>query len=330
MPNIMDIVSGGQIALIVLGIVLIFLVVKGVRIVPQGEQWTVERFGRYVRTLDPGLGVINPLFSRVGRRVNMMENVLDIPEQDVITHDNASCTVDAIVFYQVIDARRAAYEVRNLEQALVNLALTNIRSVLGSTDLDAALSSRDEMNTRILRVMDEATDPWGTKITRVEIKDIRPPADLLDAMASQMKAEREKRAQILEAEGYRAAAIQRAEGDKQSEILKAEGELEAARREAEARERLAEAEAEATRMVNEAIGGSGNTAINYFVAQKYVEALTAFANSPNQKTIFLPLEATSVLGSIGGIKDLLDNLGGGSDGGDPPRRSEPGTVPWNS
>jgi regulator of protease activity HflC (stomatin/prohibitin superfamily) len=330
MPNIMDIVSGGQIALIVLGIVLIFLVVKGVRIVPQGEQWTVERFGRYVRTLDPGLGVINPLFSRVGRRVNMMENVLDIPEQDVITHDNASCTVDAIVFYQVIDARRAAYEVRNLEQALVNLALTNIRSVLGSTDLDAALSSRDEMNTRILRVMDEATDPWGTKITRVEIKDIRPPADLLDAMASQMKAEREKRAQILEAEGYRAAAIQRAEGDKQSEILKAEGELEAARREAEARERLAEAEAEATRMVNEAIGGSGNTAINYFVAQKYVEALTAFANSPNQKTIFLPLEATSVLGSIGGIKDLLDNLGGGSDGGDPPRRSEPGTGPWNS
>lgn len=310
MAPMMDLISGGQIAVILLGIVLIFLVVKGVRVVPQGEQWTVERFGRYVRTLEPGLGLINPLFSRVGKKVNMMENVLDIPEQDVITQDNASCTVDAIVFYQVIDARRAAYEVRHLEQAVINLALTNIRSVLGSTDLDAALSSRDEMNSRILRVMDEATDPWGAKITRVEIKDIAPPKDLLDAMASQMKAERERRAQILEAEGYRAAAIQRAEGDKQSEILKAEGELVAAQRQAEARERLASAEAEATRMVAEAIGSTGSKAINYFVAQKYVEALSAFADSPNQKTIFLPLEATSILGSIGGIKDLLGSISG--------------------
>jgi len=318
MSPLMDFISGGQIAVIVLAIVLIFLVVKGVRVVPQGEQWTVERFGRYVHTLEPGLGLINPLFSRIGKKINMMENVLDIPEQDVITHDNASCTVDAIVFYQVIDPRRAAYEVRHLEQALVNLALTNIRSVLGSTDLDAALSSRDEMNTRILRVMDEATDPWGTKITRVEIKDIQPPADLLDAMASQMKAEREKRAQILESEGYRAAAIQRAEGDKQSEILKAEGELEAARRQAEARERLAQAEAEATRLVSAAIGDTGTNAVNYFVAQKYVEALTAFAQSDNQKTIFMPLEASSLIGSIGGIKDLLNAMPG--DGGTPPRR----------
>ncbi|WP_420562416.1 SPFH domain-containing protein [Thalassobaculum sp.] len=323
MDPVMDFISGGQIALIVLAIVLIFLVVKGVRIVPQGEQWTVERFGRYVTTLDPGLGVINPLFSRIGKKVNMMENVLDIPEQDVITQDNASCRVDAIVFYQVIDARRAAYEVRDLEGAVINLALTNIRSVLGSTDLDAALSSRDEMNSRILKVMDEATDPWGTKITRVEIKDISPPKDLLDAMASQMKAEREKRAQILEAEGYRAAAVQRAEGDKQSEILKAEGELVAAQRQAEARERLAQAEAEATRLVAEAIGSTGTNAVNYFVAQKYVEALSDFAKSPNQKTIFMPMEVSSIVGSIGGIKELLNAVPGGSDlpPPPPPRRS---------
>lgn len=323
MDPVMDFISGGQIALIVLAIVLIFLVVKGVRIVPQGEQWTVERFGRYVTTLDPGLGVINPLFSRIGKKVNMMENVLDIPEQDVITQDNASCRVDAIVFYQVIDARRAAYEVRDLEGAVINLALTNIRSVLGSTDLDAALSSRDEMNSRILKVMDEATDPWGTKITRVEIKDISPPKDLLDAMASQMKAEREKRAQILEAEGYRAAAVQRAEGDKQSEILKAEGELVAAQRQAEARERLAQAEAEATRLVAEAIGSTGTNAVNYFVAQKYVEALSDFAKSPNQKTIFMPMEVSSIVGSIGGIKELLNAVPGSSDlpPPPPPRRS---------
>lgn len=312
MEPILDIVSGGQIAMVVLAFVLILLVVKGVRIVPQGEQWTVERFGRYVTTLEPGLGLINPLFSRVGRKVNMMENVLDIPKQDVITRDNATCTVDAIVFYQVIDARRAAYEVRALEQSVVNLALTNIRSVLGNTDLDAALSSREEMNVKILRTMDEATDPWGTKITRVEIKDIAPPQDLIDAMASQMKAEREKRALILEAEGYRAAEIQRAEGDKQSQILKAEGALEAARRQAEARERLAEAEAEATRLVSEAIGSTGKNAVNYFIAQKYVEALAAFAQSDNQKTIFLPLEATSILGSIGGIKELLSEMSTGT------------------
>ena len=322
-----DFISGGQIALIVLAIVLIFLVVKGVRIVPQGEQWTVERFGRYVTTLDPGLGLINPLFSRIGKKVNMMENVLDIPEQDVITQDNASCRVDAIVFYQVIDARRAAYEVRSLEGAVVNLALTNIRSVLGSTDLDAALSSRDEMNNRILKVMDEATDPWGTKITRVEIKDISPPTDLLDAMASQMKAEREKRAQILEAEGYRAAAIQRAEGDKQSDILKAEGELVSAQRQAEARERLAQAEAEATRLVAEAIGSTGTNAVNYFVAQKYVEALSEFAKSPNQKTIFMPMEVSSIIGSIGGIKELLNSVSGDDLPPPPPAARPP--RPWS-
>ncbi|WP_025300155.1 SPFH domain-containing protein [Candidatus Endolissoclinum faulkneri] len=313
MNHILNLLSGEEITIIVFAIVLIVLVIKGIRIVPQGEQWTVERFGRYVYTLEPGLSLINPLFSRIGNKVNMMENVLDIPEQDVITQDNAPCRVDAIVFYQVIEARRAVYEVRHLESALVNLALTNIRSVLGSTDLDAALSSRDEINSHILKVMDAATDPWGTKITRVEIKDIAPPKDLLDAMASQMKAEREKRAQILDAEGYRAAAIQRAEGKKQSEILNAEGELVAAQRQAEARERLARAEAEATKFVAEAIGSTGTNAVKYFIAQKYIEALSNFANSPNQKTVFVPIEMSSIVASIGGIKELLNTVSTGTE-----------------
>lgn len=326
--------NGTNIALVILAVVIGVLVVKGIKIVPQGEEWTVERFGRYVRTLPPGLGLINPLFSRVGRRINMMETVLDIPEQDVITRDNASVKVDAIVFYQVVDARRAAYEVRDLERALVNLALTNIRSVLGSTDLDEALSSRDEMNRKILHTMDEATDPWGTKITRVEIRDISPPQDLVAAMAAQMKAEREKRAAILEAQGYRQSQIERAEGDKQSKILQAEGDLEAARREAEARERLALAEANATDSVAAAINRGGHDAVNYFVALKYTEALSDFAQSPNQKTVFLPLEATSLLGSIGGIRELLKELGpnSGADGGGAasrpaPRRSVPSAGP---
>ena len=273
-----------------------------------------------VNTLPPGLGLINPLFSRTGRRINMMETLLDIPEQDVITRDNASVKVDAIVFYQVVDARRAAYEVRDLVRALVNLALTNIRSVLGNTDLDEALSSREEMNRKILHSMDEATDPWGTKITRVEIRDISPPQDLLDAMGAQMKAEREKRALVLEAQGYRQSQIERAEGDKQSKILQAEGDLEAARREAEARERLALAEANATESVALAINKGGREAVNYFVALKYTEALAEFARSPNQKTVFLPLEATSLLGSIGGIKELLKELGPAPDGGGAGRR----------
>lgn len=328
--------NGTNIALVVLAVAIGVLVVKGIKIVPQGQEWTVERFGRYVRTLPPGLGLINPLFSRVGRRINMMENVLDVPEQDVITRDNASVTVDAIVFYQVVDARRAAYEVRELERALTNLALTNIRSVLGNTDLDQALSSREDMNRKILHTMDEATDPWGTKITRVEIKDISPPQDLLDAMGAQMKAEREKRALILEAQGYRQSQIERAEGDKQSKILKAEGDLEAARRAAEARERLAEAEANATESVAKAINRGGRDAVNYFVAQKYTEALAEFARSSNQKTVFLPLEATSLLGSIGGIRELLSELGpgpqsgGGGSGGArpaPPRRGSTPSMP---
>lgn len=309
--------NGTNIALVVLAVVIGVLVVKGIKIVPQGEEWTVERFGRYVRTLSPGLGLINPLFSRVGRRINMMETVLDIPEQDVITRDNASVKVDAIVFYQVVDARRAAYEVRELDRSLTNLALTNIRSVLGSTDLDEALSSRDEMNRKILHTMDEATDPWGTKITRVEIRDISPPQDLLDAMGAQMKAEREKRALVLDAQGYRQSQIERAEGDKQAKILQAEGDLEAAKREAEARERLALAEANATESVALAINKGGHDAVNYFVALKYTEALSDFAQSPNQKTVFLPLEATGILGAIGGIRELLSELGptGGNGGG---------------
>lgn len=323
--------DGSNIALVILAVVIGVLVVKGIKIVPQGEEWTVERFGRYVRTLPPGLGLINPLFSRVGRRLNMMETVLDVPQQDVITRDNASVKVDAIVFYQVVDARRAAYEVRNLELSLVNLALTNIRSVLGSTDLDEALSSRDEMNRKILHTMDEATDPWGTKITRVEIRDISPPQDLIDAMAAQMKAEREKRALILEAQGYRQSQIERAEGDKQSKILQAEGDLEAARREAEARERLALAEANATESVAKAINKGGHDAVNYFVALKYTEALADFAQSPNQKTVFLPLEATSLLGSIGGIRELLRELGpngpAGGTGGAPMSGSPSGGAP---
>ncbi|AFX98237.1 SPFH domain / Band 7 family protein [Candidatus Endolissoclinum faulkneri L2] len=318
MNYMLNLLSGGEITIIFFAIVLIILVIKGIRTVPQGEQWTVERFGRYVYTLEPGLSLINPLFSRIGNKVNMMENVLDIPEQDVITQDNAPCRVDAIVFYQVIEARRAVYEVRHLKSALVNLALTNIRSVLGSTDLDIALSSRDEMNNHILKVMDAATDPWGTKITRVEIKDITPPKDLLDAMASQMKAERGKRAQILDAEGYRAAAIQRAEGKKQSDILNAEGELVAAQRQAEARERLARAEADATKFLAEAIGSTGNNAVKYFVAQKYIEALSDFAKSPNQKTIFIPMEMSSIIGSIGGIKELLNTVSAGAELSSPP------------
>lgn len=309
--------NGTNVALVFLAVVIGVLVVKGIKIVPQGEEWTVERFGRYVRTLPPGLGLINPLFSRTGRRINMMETLLDIPEQDVITRDNASVKVDAIVFYQVVDARRAAYEVRDLDRALTNLALTNIRSVLGNTDLDAALSSRDEMNRKILHTMDEATDPWGTKITRVEIRDISPPQDLLDAMGAQMKAEREKRALVLEAQGYRQSQIERAEGDKQAKILQAEGDLEAAKREAEARERLALAEANATESVALAINKGGHDAVNYFVALKYTEALSEFARSPNQKTVFLPLEATALLGSIGGIKELLRELGPSPDGSQP-------------
>ncbi len=277
---------------------------SAVVIVRQGYEYTIERFGKYVNTFSPGFHFIVPLWFRVGHKVNMMERVLDVPSQEVISKDNAVMTVDGVVFFQVLDAAKAAYEVYRLEHAILNLTMTNIRTVLGSLDLDDALSKRDDINARLLAVVDEATTPWGVKVTRIEIKDISPPMDLVDAMARQMKAEREKRAAILEAEGQRQSEILRAEGDKQAAILEAEGEKEAAYREAEARERLAEAEARATDMVSQAIAKGDLQAINYFVAQKYVEALKEFATSQNQKTLLLPMEATGVIGSLAGIADM--------------------------
>ena len=287
--------------LVLLAIVFMF---KAVRMVPQGYEWTVEKFGRYTHTLGPGLHILVPVYQRVGRKVNMMEQVLEIPSQDVITKDNAVVKVDGVVFFSVLDAAKAAYEVSNLEQATIALVMTNIRTAIGSMDLDESLSKRDEINTKVLVAVDQATHPWGIKVNRIELKDIAPPRDLVDAMARQMKAEREKRANILEAEGFRQAAILKAEGEKQSTILDAEGEREAAFREAEARERLAEAEARATQMVSDAIAQGDVQAINYFVAQKYVEALKEFAASPNQKLLMLPMETTGVLGSLAGIAEL--------------------------
>ncbi|OKH86612.1 SPFH domain-containing protein [Thalassospira sp. TSL5-1] len=297
-------------------ILAVFVVLQAVKIVPQGYQYTLERFGRYTRSLKPGLNIIVPLIDRVGRKMNMMESVLDVPSQEVITSDNAMVTVDGVVFYQVIDAARAAYEVNRLEVAILNLSMTNVRTVVGSMDLDQLLSQRDQINERLLSVVDSATDPWGLKITRVEIKDISPPTDLVDSMGRQMKAEREKRAQILEAQGAREAAILRAEGEKQSKILEAEGRREAAFRDAEARERAAQAEAEATMVVSKAIAEGDINAINYFVAQKYVESLGNIASSSNSKLVFMPLDASGVVGSIGGVAELIRNLGGdGKDGG---------------
>ncbi|MBF0368031.1 MAG: SPFH/Band 7/PHB domain protein [Magnetococcales bacterium] len=275
-----------------------------IKIVPQGREYTLERWGRYTRTLVPGFNAIIPIFDRVGQKLNMMEQVLDVPSQEVITKDNAMIRVDGVVFFQILDAPKAAYEVNNLDYAILNLTMTNIRTVMGSMDMDELLSKRDEINSRLLTVVDEATNPWGVKVTRIEIKDITPPKDLVDAMARQMKAEREKRASILEAEGFRQGEILKAEGEKQSAILKAEGDREAAYREAEARERLAEAEAKATHMVSQAIAKGNVQAINYFVAQKYVDALGKIASADNQKVIFLPVEATNVLGSLGGIAEI--------------------------
>jgi regulator of protease activity HflC (stomatin/prohibitin superfamily) len=280
------------------------VIAKLVRIVPQGYEWTVETFGRYTRTLSPGLHFLIPFYQAVGAKMNMMEQVLDVPSQDVITKDNAVVRVDGVVFYQVLDAAKAAYEVANLEQASLALVMTNIRTVLGSMDLDESLSKRDAINAQLLRVVDEATHPWGVKVNRIEIKDIAPPRDLVDAMAKQMKAEREKRSNILEAEGFKQAAILKADGEKQSAILAAEGKKEAAFREAEARIRLAEAEAEATKMVSDAIANGNLNALNYFVANKYVEALKEMAHSPNQKMLLLPMEATGIIGSLAGIAEL--------------------------
>ena len=299
---------GFEITAIAFVLLIAVLIGTGVRMVPQGFHYTVERFGKYTRTLSPGLHIIVPVVDRIGQRMNMMEQVLDIVPQEVISADNAQVTTDAVCFYQVQDAIKASYEVNDLPRAMQNLVMTNIRAVLGSMELDEMLSNRDRINGQLLTKVDEATDPWGLKVTRIELRDIAPPKDLVEAMARQMKAEREKRAQILEAEGAREAAIKVAEGEKQAQILKAEGELEAARREAEARERLAEAEAKATEAVSTAIAEGDQRAINYFVAQKYVDALQNVASADNSKIIMMPLEASSVIGSIAGIKEMMNEM----------------------
>jgi regulator of protease activity HflC (stomatin/prohibitin superfamily) len=295
------------ILLLILAVVLVFM---GVKSVPQGMEFTVERFGRYTKTLRPGLNLIAPIIDRVGRKLNMMEQVLDVPSQEVITRDNAMVTVDGVVFFQVLDAAKAAYEVSQLQLAILNLTMTNIRTVMGSMDLDELLSQRDKINAQLLHVVDDATTPWGVKVTRIEIKDITPPRDLVDSMARQMKAEREKRANILEAEGFRQSAILKAEGEKQGAILEAEGRREAAFRDAEAREREAEAEARATQVVSDSIAKGDVNALNYFVALKYTDALQAIASAPNQKLVLMPLEASNVIGAVGGIAELFrDALG---------------------
>ena len=297
-------ISGFSIFVIALLVLAIVLVMMGVKAVPQGMEYTVERFGRYTRTLRPGLHIITPVMDRIGAKMNMMETVLNVPSQEIITKDNAMVTVDGVVFFQILDAAKSAYQVTNLENATLNLTMTNIRTVMGSMDLDELLSKRDHINARLLSVVDEATTPWGLKVTRIEIKDISPPRDIVDAMARQMKAERDKRANILDAEGVRQSEILKAEGEKQAAILEAEGRKEAAFRDAEARERLAAAEAKATELVSDAIAKGNVQAINYFVAQKYIDALGKFASSSNQKVLFLPLEAASVIGSIAGVAEI--------------------------
>ncbi|MGV6827740.1 MAG: SPFH domain-containing protein [bacterium] len=294
----------------------VVLVVLGVKRVPQGEEYTVERFGKYTKTLRPGLSLIVPVVDQIGSKMNMMEQVLDVPSQEVITRDNAMVTADGVVFFQVLEAAKATYEVNDLIRAILNLTMTNIRTVMGSMDLDELLSNRDQINARLLHVVDDATTPWGVKVTRIEIKDIAPPRDLVDAMARQMKAERDKRATILESEGQRQSEILEAEGKKQAAILEAEGQKEAAFREAEARERLAEAEKRATEMVSEAIAKGDINAINYFVATKYTEALQNIASADNQKVIMIPLEASNLMGSIAGITEIAKAAGlkGSSNG----------------
>jgi regulator of protease activity HflC (stomatin/prohibitin superfamily) len=295
---------GFDILVIAIVILIILVLFAGIKTVPQGYNYTVERFGRFTGTLKPGLNLIVPFIDRIGTKMNMMEQVLDVPTQEVITRDNATVAVDGVAFYQVLDAARAAYEVKGLENALLQLTMTNIRTVMGSMDLDQLLSHRDEINDRLLHVVDAAASAWGIKVTRIEIKDIVPPADLVESMGRQMKAEREKRAIILEAEGARQSEILRAEGAKQALILEAEGRREAAFRDAEARERSAEAEAKATEMVSKAIASGDVQAINYFVAQKYTQALEAIASAPNQKVLMMPVEASSLIGSLTGIAEI--------------------------
>lgn len=296
--------EGFSLFVVIFLVLAVVIVLMGVKSVNQGREFTVERFGRYTKTLRPGLNLIVPVIDTIGAKINMMEQVLDVPSQEIITRDNAMVRVDGVVFFQVIDAAKAAYEVSGLDNAILNLTMTNVRTVMGSMDLDELLSKRDDINTRLLGVVDDATTPWGIKVTRIEIKDIEPPADLVEAMGRQMKAEREKRANILDAEGDRQAEILRAEGEKQAAVLEAEGRREAAFRDAEARERLAEAEAKATTMVSEAIAKGDVQAINYFVAQKYVEALKDMAAADNHKVIMMPLEASNVIGSVAGITEL--------------------------
>ena len=320
--------EGFVIALVVL--VIVFLVM-GVRVVRQGHVYTIERLGKFSLAAHPGLHLIIPFVDRVGQKINVMEQVLDIPGQEIITRDNAMVGVDAVVFFQVLDAGKAAYEVSSLYQAIMQLTTTNLRTVMGSMDLDETLSKRDEINSRLLVVVDAATEPWGVKITRIEVKDIRPPADIVNAMGRQMKAEREKRANILDAEGLRASEILRAEGEKQSQILQAEGRREAAFRDAEARERAAEAEARATEVVSQAIATSGTQALNYFIAQKYTEAIAEFARSPNAKTILFPIEATQLIGTLGGVGELVrDALGGGTAPPTPQRPQNRASVPGSA
>jgi len=289
--------------------VVVLIIFKGIRMVPQGHHWTVERFGKYTRTLSPGLHLLVPFIDSVGRKLNMMEQVLDVDPQEIISSDNAQVMTDAVCFFQIQDAAKAAYEVNNLDRAMQALVMTNIRAVLGSMELDEMLSNRESINRNLLEKVDDATDPWGVKVTRIEIKDIAPPQDLVSAMARQMKAEREKRALILEAEGEKEAAIKVAEGQKQSEILKAVVQREAANREAEGRERLAQAEAKATQMVSEAIQNGDSRAVNYFIAQKYIDSLGQLAASDNNKIMMIPLEASSVIGSISGITELVKDMG---------------------
>jgi regulator of protease activity HflC (stomatin/prohibitin superfamily) len=315
--------AGFSVFAILIALFVIVTIMMGIRQVPQGYNYTVERFGRYNKTLTPGLAVIIPYFDRVGRKLNVMEQVIDVPSQEIITKDNASVKVDGVAFFQVLDARRASYEVSNLEQALLNLVMTNIRTVMGSMDLDQLLSHRDEINTRLLTVIDAAALPWGVKVTRIEIKDIEPPKDLIDSMARQMKAEREKRAVILEAEGLRQAAVLRAEGAKQAVVLEAEGRKEAAFRDAEARERQAQAEATATNVVSQAIANGDLAALNYFIAEKYVKALQALATAPNQKVFIMPLDLASLAGTLGGIAEIASSALGEGRASDVARHLRP-------